>query len=444
MKKLLSFLMVLFFSAGANADTLNLISDEETEVFLHKMVRPIFNAANVAFNPNKIFIVNDNSLNAFVSDGNYLFIHTGTIINAGDKSEIEGVIAHETGHIIGGHILRMKLKHKEIQMTSLASLIVAAAAGAASGRGDVTAAVMLGSQSSLLTQYLGYRVEEERSADEAAVKILTQLHKSPAGLLRFMKFIQKQNSATGIDENSFYSDHPGTMERVTFLENAIKNSPYPSHEVDEEFNRVKAKLIAYLDEPKRTLQKYPVSDQSIAAKYARSIAYFKQMNIPNSIKELEQLIEIEQNNPYFHELKGQVYLETGKLKAAREEYQKALNLRPNSVSFQQNLAQVILEEENPSKADIDNAIKILNKAVLRSPSPYSWLMLSRAYGMRNDMANSNYAAAEYSFRIGAVEIAQKQVGQAKDLSKSSALSLKIDDLLARINEVIEKKTRNFR
>lgn len=185
---IIGFWLILAFLPLRDAlGQMSIISDEETEQYLAKVIRPIFQTAGIPFNRNKIYIVNDNSLNAFVGDGNNLFIHTGTLLKADNTDQISGVLAHETGHILGGHILRQKIKNQSMQEASLASLVLAGAAAAASGRGDVAVAVMLGSQSSLLSNYMAYRVEEERSADDAAVKLLYKRQTSPQGLLQFMK-----------------------------------------------------------------------------------------------------------------------------------------------------------------------------------------------------------------------------------------------------------------
>ena len=148
---------------------MTIISDEETELYLQDLLKPIFKSAGIPFNRNKIFIVQDNSLNAFVGDGNNLFIHSGTLLAAKTDDELRGVLAHEAGHILGGHIIRYKLRLQEMQNVGLASMVLAGALGAASGRGDVAAAIALGSQSSLINQSLAYQVQEERSADRKSV-----------------------------------------------------------------------------------------------------------------------------------------------------------------------------------------------------------------------------------------------------------------------------------
>lgn len=433
-----SVLLQSAFLSDASAASISLISDEETEQFLARQLRPVFKAADIPFNRNNIYIVNDDSLNAFVGDGNNMFVHTGTLMKANDENEIAGVLAHETGHIMGGHILRQKIKLQNMQQISLASMLAAGAAAAATGRADAAIAIMMGTQSSMLNAMLAYQVEEERSADESAVKLLQKTEQSPAGMRNFMKKIDRQNRLNGIAENPYFRTHPVTAERISFLNNAVRQSPFPAPaQPSNEFLRIKAKLSAFMEEPRKVLQKYPPSDKSTPARYAQAIVFFRMLKLNQSLKILNELIAEEPENPYFHELKGQIFMETGKIKPARTEYQKALSLLPNSALFQINLAQAVLED-NPNRNELEHTAEILNKSLLQRPDTYGWLLLSRAYGGLNDTANSNYAAAEYSLRIGAAETARRQANTALTANPSPQLRLKIDDLLNRIGEEDKK------
>ena len=428
-------LLSAFFSQAFAQDRISLISDEETEQFLADTLRPIFKAAGIPFKRNNIYIVNDDSLNAFVGDGNNMFVNTGTLIKAESQNEIAGVLAHETGHIQGGHILRQKIKLQNLQQVSLASLLAAGAAAAATGRADVAIAIALGSQSSAINSLLAYQVEEERSADESAVALLKKTEQSPQGMRNFMKKISRQNMLNGVEENPYFRTHPVTSERISFLDNAVRQSPFPPPaQEDEAFERVKAKLYAFLQPPQKTLQKYPAGDPSAAARYARAIAYFKMLKISQSLSLIDGLLREEPNNPYFHELKGQIYMEMGKIKEAKSEYKRALELLPGSALFQINLAHAALED-NPTQSELRQIAAILNKSLLQKPDTYGWLLLARAYGGLNDMAASNYASAEFSLRIGALDIARKQAETALRSSPLPQLRLKINDLLSRLNEL---------
>lgn len=432
-------LAVLAFMSG-NAQALSLISDEETEIFLQNIAAPIFKAAGLPYNRNKVFIVDDNTLNAFVSDGNYLFINTGTIVAADDAEELSGVIAHETGHITGGHIITQKIKAQEMQKVSLASMILAGGAAAASGDGNVAMAVALGSQTSMMTNYFRYRTEQERSADESAVTFLKKTQQSPNGLYRFMKKINKNNEMSGIEETPYFRTHPMNQERLKFLEKAVKESPYTSNKAyDEEFARVKAKIFAFLSEPQETFKKYPLQNTSTAAQYAQSIAFYKLLNMEQALALIDKLITKEPNNPFFYELKAQMYMETGNIAEAKAEYQKALKLLPSSASLQISLAQVTLEMQ-PTKNELKKIITILNKANVVQPSPLAWMLLSRAYGMLENQAYATYAAAEYSSAIGEYKTALKQLKSAQAMAKDNpALLLKISDLENRIKPLSERK-----
>lgn len=420
------------------AQAITIISDEETERLLYKTAAPFYKTAGIPLRRSGLFIVQDNSLNAFVGDGNNLFVNTGTIMAADNRNELAGVIAHETGHIAGGHILRGKLQAEELQQIGLASLILASAAAVTSGRADAAMAIALGGQSSMLTGFTSFRTDQERSADEAAVKYLSETGQSPAGMLNFMKKIQTGNRLSGIEETPYFRTHPVTRERISFLEQAVRNSKASSSGDDESFKRVKAKLTGFLSTPEETYRKYPRTDTSPAARYARSIADFKALRMQSALKGINSLIKEEPQNPYFRELKAQIYMETGKSNLAKREYAKALELLPNSSLFQINWAQAALES-SPSPAELQKIINLLNKAVIRYPSPFAWMLLSRAYDAQGERAYSDYAAAEYSFGIGAIETARQQVLRAQKAPQiSPQLRLKTDDLLKRVKAILKE------
>lgn len=434
-KRLLLCLLPAYCLAAAQAQALSLISDEETEIFLHRTLQPIFKAADTDFNPRRIYIVNDKSLNAFVTDGNNMFVTVGTLMAADSQNEISGVLAHETGHIEGGHLLRHKIQSREVQRMTLASMLLGSAAGIAAGRADVSIAAILGSQSSAMNSMLTYQVSEERSADEAAVKLLKKINQSPEGMLRFMKKIQKRNTLQGIEETSYFRTHPVTSERIAFMEKAAKESQAPKTGTQEkDFERIRAKLYAYIEDPKATLQKYPETNGSIPARYARAIAYFKKMEMPKALGLINGLIADEPQNPYFYELKGQMLLETGQIAQAADIYRQALKLRPNSSLFKLNLAQAMLEN-SPSAADQKQIVDLLNQVLVYNPDSYAWILLSRAYGMQQNAAGYNYAAAEYSLLTRDIRLAKQQAEQALKSSPSPALRLKLEDLLLRIKDM---------
>ena len=440
-KRLVSgiFLLAAFWTFEVQSSEIKLISDEETETFLAKIIQPLFKSAGIPFTRNNIFIVDDSSLNAFVADGNRLFIHTGTIIRADNVNELTGVIAHETGHIAGGHILRQKLKNKDMYEVSMISAILAGATAAIGGRGDMAMAVLIGGQSSALTHYTKYRTEEERSADDAAIKLLAQIKQSPVGILNFMKKINQDNILSGRVESPYFRTHPITNDRIAFFEKATTKSPYSKDsQLDDEFDRIKAKLKAYLSSPTRIWREYPLSKTDIPAEYAQTIAYLKELKFSQAIQKTDSLISKEPDNPFFYELQGQILMEVGKLTDAKNSFAKAYQMLPHSHWMQVNYAQALIED-NESPQDIKLAINLLNKALVRTQNSFAWLLLSQAYGIANDIARANYAAAEYSVRIGNTEIAKKQLQEAKKNMTSKQLKLKIEDLEQRLQNIDKEK-----
>ena len=433
-------LLLSVFLNCRQAAALSLISDEETEVFLHKTLRPVFEAAGVAFRPGQIFIVNDKTLNAFVADGNRMFVNIGTIIAAESQNELTGVLAHETGHIQGGHIFRHKIQAREIQSVSLTSMLVGGLAGIAAGRADLSIAAILGSQSSALNSMLTYQVSEERSADEAAVNLLKKIGQSPKGMENFLQRIKERNKMQGIAESSYYRTHPLTDERIAFVAKAAKESKAPARGKDEnEFQRIKAKLFAYTEEPKQSFLKYPQTDKSVPARYARTIAHFKLLQMDKAMAGVNSLIADEPNNPYFYELKGQMLLETGKIKPAIAAYRLALKRQPASSLFKLSLSQAMLEDA-PDENELREIVQMLSQVLVYNPdSPAAWMLLARTYGLQNDIASSAYAAAEFSFLTGDLPTAEKHALNALKNNPPASLKLKTEDLLLRIKQLKKEK-----
>ncbi len=428
------FLSAPFWPLNANASELKIISDEETESFLAEIIKPLFDAAKLKFYSNNVYIVEDESLNAFISEGNKIFINTGTLMKADSANELSGVLAHETGHVMGGHILRHKIKSQKMQEISLSSLILAGAAAALSGNGDVAMAVLLGSNSSILNSYSNYRITEERAADEAAIKLLNMTNQSTEGMLSFMKKIKRENMLSGLEESTYFRSHPITEERIAFFENALKNNKKDKKISNSKFLRIRAKLKAFLQKPETTLNEYPLTKNDVNALYAQAIAYWKQLKFANAIKKIDEAINKENKNPFLYEVKGQILFDMGKISLAEKEFKTAYELLPQSHLMQINYAQAILENE-PNEKKIKKAITLLQKSIIKKENAFSWQLLSKAYANINDMAGAGYAAAEYSYRIGNYKIAKKHLNETKKFNLSKQLQLKIDDLEKRLESL---------
>lgn len=405
----------------------SLLIDDETQSLLEHVLRPIFKAAQIPYDKNKIHIINDMSLNAFVSDGNHMFINTGTIMRAANVNELSGVLAHETGHIAGGHILRQKLNAENLQMLSAISLITAGTVAAASGQADAAIAVALGTQGSLINAMTAFQLGEERAADESAVKYLNATYQSPEGLKNFMKTIQKNNRLSGYDETPYFKTHPMSAERLAFFEKKAKESKGTTASAyDKDFEFVRAKLIAFLLPENQVMRKYGANMTSDAADYARAIVAFRTQNFANAVALLDKLIRKYPNNPYFYQLKAQVLFAKGKIRQAQQIYQKALSLKPDGDEIMISYAECTLEMPEHRRY-LPDVIAVLNKAQISRETAHGWELLAKAYFEKGDKAESMYALAKYSYALGRIETAKQQINEAWQSNPSGSLSLKLKD-----------------
>lgn len=404
------------------------ISDDETETLLHQIIRPLFQAAGIPFRTDKIYLLKDDALNAFVTAGNYMFVNTGVLLEADNVNQISGVLAHETGHIKGGHIARQQLKLKDMNTLMMASLLAAGATAAASGRADAAMAILMGSNSSMLTNMMRYQMQDERSADESAVEILNQTNQSPKGLKDFMNKIKRRNQLGGYEEDPYFRTHPLTVERLNFFEKAVqKAKASESSSQESAFKMVKAKLAGFLLAPERVLKLYPLSEESKPALYAHAILAHRQGRTKDALKIIDSLINQEPQNAFFEEMKGQFLFESGKVEAAVKAYGKALKKRPNSTEIKFGWAQAALEAPHDPKM-LQRIITTLNQVQIKRPNVEAWVLLSRAYEENSRKADALYAAAQYSKALGNIEAAKRQIAMAQKQNPSKELSLKLEDL----------------
>ena len=418
---------LVFFPLVCRAEP-SLLTDDESEALLYHIVEPIFKAANISFDENHVHLLSDMSLNAFVADGNHLFVHAGTLIAAENVNEISGILAHEAGHIAGGHIMRQKLKINDLQKLSAVSLIAAGAAAIASQNANAAIAIALGSQGSLLNSMIAYQLTEERSADESAVKYLKMTGQSPIGLYHFMKTIQKENRLSGVHETPYFRTHPISAEREAFFEKSARmNGGKTTSESDQDFKFVKAKLAAFLLDLSRAKQKYPLSLQTDEAKYAHAIFNLRQKKFNLALEDINLLVAKYPQNPYFEQLRGQILFESGQIQKALESAKKSLKMNPKLTESLLLCAQSILEMKNHQK-DLQTAIDALNKLQILKENAKAWELLSKAYYEQGKKAESYYALARYNLFIGDIKAAQKQIERALKENPSKALKLKLSDL----------------
>ena len=425
MNKKIFFLCSLFILRCAFAESLSLIRDTETEFFLSDYARKAAEAVHLPPQNARVILINDDEINAFVAGGQTIFVHTGLLTHALAPDDVMFVLAHETGHIKGGHVIRGQLAYEKTQMTALISTVIGGLLAVASGQPEAGIAMAVGGQSSALGAFTYYRQTEESVADRTALDIMQQTRFSMLGLKNIMNEIKKQERLNPYAQSTYYRTHPLTQTRVQDLNRFLKN-PRPLT-TDPRFNRIKAKLIAFLYPPEQTQSLY--SGSGIEDRYARVIAHYRSNRITQALQELEALIQTEPDNPYFHELKGQILFETGHLSQAENAYQKAIELCPKSALMPMLLAQVLLEEEKKEQAD--KAIPLLKKALaLESDLTEAWRFMAIAYEQTGQKPLAEYAMCEYYDAIGqhpkAKELAQKTL---KKLPSHTREATKLKDIL---------------
>ncbi|MGE5145897.1 MAG: M48 family metalloprotease, partial [Candidatus Eiseniibacteriota bacterium] len=317
-------------AAQGGPQQMSFIRDSEVENTIRFYVTPIFRYAGLDPDNVQIHLVNDPRLNAFVANGQHIFINTGLLIASQNALQVIGVIAHETGHIHGGHLLRAREAIRNAQIQSLIALALGMGAAVAARDGGAAVATLgLGSKIVEGT-FLKYTRTQEQSADQFALTALDAEHLSSRGLLEFFQILENQEFLLADRQDPYMRTHPLTQDRIEFVRNHVEHSPYSNLKLPpiyaELHARMRAKLIGFLDAPSRTFQLYKETDKSIPARYARAIAYHKAASTQKALAEVDSLIAERPKDPYFHELKGQILFEVGRPADSVVSYQKAVDL----------------------------------------------------------------------------------------------------------------------
>jgi predicted Zn-dependent protease len=432
--RLLVVLMVFMSLAAAGAEAaqkrqpgLPIIRDAEIEGLLRLYTRPLFKAAGINPKAVKVYVLNDRRINAFVAGGQRIFVNTGLILQSKTPNDLIGVLAHETGHISGGHLARMGVEIDSANYTKIAGMLLGLATiagGVASGNAEVAQAgqgIMAGSQGLAQRNFLTYARGMESSADQAALGFLTATQQSARGMINLFERLASENIAVLADVDPYVMSHPMPMERVRNLEQEAKKSPYwdakdpPALMLRHEL--VQAKLTGYIGGAQAVMQKYPTTDQSMPARYARAIAMFRRGDIQNALPIIDGLIQELPENPYFWELKAQALLENGRAAEAAVPVKKALDLLPSNGLIQILAAQAYIDTQKP--ANSKEAIKLLRQAQRsEGQTAETYRLLARAYAMTGDIPRAELATAEAALLMGDRKLAMEKATAAQAAFKT--------------------------
>ncbi|MGI9438927.1 MAG: M48 family metalloprotease [Parvibaculales bacterium] len=433
------FSLLCLAIAPHTAQAQSLVRDAEIELLLDDYSRPLFRAAGLDPQRVGINLINDRNLNAFVTNGQNIYVHTGLILDADEPNMVIGVLAHEIGHITGGHLARGSEAAATAQRPALIATILGMGSILA-GAGDLGLALITGGQQLAMGSFLTYSRGPEAAADNTALQLLEATGQSAEGIIGMMDQLANQEILSEVYQDPYARSHPMSRDRVNTFRNGAKNSPHnDSPDPQERIRRhrmAQAKIYGFLDSPTTTLRRYR-NDKSQPAKYARAIAYFRQGLRDKALSELRQLIADMPDNAWLHELEGQIYYETGLAAGGIKPYEKAVALRPNEPLLLIGLASCLLEKGAAGRAsDMETnrqAIAHLRNALRLDPfNGSAYLQMSKGYGQLDETALAQWALAEYYAAAGNKEARRHATRAIKGLPKGSVEYIRAVDILSSI------------
>jgi predicted Zn-dependent protease len=395
----------------------SLIRDTEIEDIIKRETAPVLVACGVNLADVHFYLVNDRDLNAFTAGGQSIFINTGLIQETQVPNQLVGVVAHECGHIAGGHVARSG----EMMQAGMAPMLLTMGLGilaAAAGAPDAGAALMMSSSYFGEISILKYSRVQESAADQAAVTSLEKAGESAKGLVDFFDNFRYQEVFSDARRYKYFQSHPLTGDRIEALRRRAEAAPHynvvDTPDAIALHDIMKAKLDAFMDPPQQTFIKYKETDTSFKARYARAIAYYQAKEMDKALLLLNGLIADYPSNPYIYEVKGQLLFESGRAAEAEVAHRRSVELNPKAPLLKINLAQAILAEERPGGAD--EAIDYLKTALaLEHDEPLAWRLLSEAYDAKHMPGQARLAIAEFHFSLGDLTGAKAFAMRAREL-----------------------------
>lgn len=398
----LAALSALALMAGQQASAQSLIRDAEIEDTLRVYTNPLLEAGGLRPEDVHLYIVNDDSVNAFVARGQNIFVHTGLIMRAESPNEIIGVLAHETGHIVGGHLSRSR----EAQNTAMGPMLISIGLGVlaiAAGAPDAGAALIAGSQAFGMASFVQFTQAQESSADQFGMETLEATGQSGRGLISFFNSQIRPYEFMARRAPPWMLTHPFTSDRVESLRQKVESAPHRDA-VDtadnvRRFQFMQAKLIGFIRSEGQVLARYPLRDTSQPARYARAIAYYRTSKFDQARAELDALIGEDPRNPYFQELMGQILFENGHAAESIPYHRRSLQYAPGQPLLQVNLARALIQAEG--RAGSEEGLQLLREVVRKEPdNGFAWREIATARYERGEESLAQLASAEASFSIG--------------------------------------------
>ncbi|RDE06738.1 M48 family metalloprotease [Sphingomonas aracearum] len=408
MKRFLAAFAASVLLLAQPAAAQSILRDAETEALFNDMSRPIIVAAGLSPANVKVVLINDDSINAFVVGGQTVYVHSGLLQAADNANEVQGVIAHELGHIADGHVVLMDNGARPAMGISILSMVLGIAAIAV-GAGDAGAGILSAGQTAAMGKFLSFTRVQETTADASGAKYLQMAGITGKGLLSFFRKLQSDEYAYGLGNiDPFAQSHPLSGQRIQNLTADVQASPSFNKPrdpaLDERFFRVRAKLMGYVAPYQQTLNKYPEENLTIPARYARAYAWHKAGYPDKADAEAEALVKAAPNDPYFLEIKGQILLEAGKPQEALRPLREATELSRSNPLIATTFGHALIATEDATH--YPEAIKVLRTATTRDDdNPFAWVQLGTAYELTGDTTRAMLATAERASLTGDVRTA---------------------------------------
>jgi len=410
--------------AGANLPNESLIRDAEIEDVLESYTTPLFKAAGLNPESMHLFIINSKEVNAFAMGGGQIAIHTGLILRANSALQVIGVLAHETAHVAGNHILRGIDAYKDALFQQLLSTIGGLAIGLA-GSPEAATAILLGSQDMIEKGLLKFSRSQEGAADQGAARFLDSLGYSSRGLLEFMEILKKDDFMVEHNVDPYTMTHPLKAERIDFFKSHLEKSPHAqanlSDEFETNFKRIQIKISAFIEKPEKTLRQFPPSDTTLFGRYARAIAYFQNSQVQEALGEVNSLLKDNPRDAFFWDLKGQILFDSGKIKEAVNAYNEAVHLRPDIPLLRVSLAHALLESGD--KSLLERALsELLRAKTEEGDHPFTYRLLAVYYGKTGQTGLAALSLAEMALQFGDFKMAEQQAKRSKHLLKGDPIN----------------------
>lgn len=405
----LSCTLVFSGTGMAAAQNVPVVRDAEIEALVRDYARPLLATAGLSRKNIEIVLVNDPGFNAFVS-GRRIFMNTGTLMTAETPNEVIGVLAHEIGHLAGGHQERLRLQVDRAKTLALVGMLLGMgtlAAGAATDSGELGGIGMgmaTGTTEAARRSVLAYQRTEETAADRSALTYLEATHQSARGMLKTFKRFQTALALSGTRIDPYQISHPTPRDRIANLEVLARKSPYfetrDPPELQRRHDRARAKIAAFTNGRGSTAQLFRQNKDTDAQQYGEAIEGYLHGSPRTALAKVDALIKAEPGNPYHYELRGDTLMKANRPVEAAEAYAKAVKLDPaRSSVLQASYGQALLAQGNPKAAK--KAIQALQRSLAADPeNTVAYRYLAQAYGQLGEVGQAELAAADGYYYSG--------------------------------------------